>query len=83
MTIEVNISIETMEEATGREVLEQDKFSYIIAQQILNDQKGLSLEALSRMIGSQPSTHKWNQERLGAFKNLAPIKQSLPSDRNV
>lgn len=76
VTIDVNIPIETMEEATEREILEQAKIRYIQAQQILNEQKGLSLEALSRLIGSQPPTLKWDQERFGAFKHLAPNKQS-------
>lgn len=46
-TVDVNISIETMEEATEREVLDHAKNRYIEAQQILNEHKGLSLEAIS------------------------------------
>ncbi|WP_246110945.1 recombinase family protein [Sporosarcina luteola] len=76
VTVDVNIPIESIEEVTEREIMEQAKIRYIKAQQILNEQKGLSLEALSRLIGSQPTTLKWDQERFGAFKHLAPNKQS-------
>lgn len=76
VTVDVNIPIETMEKVTERETLKQAKVRYIQAQQILNEQKGLSLEALSRLVGSQPYTLKWDQERFGVFKYLAPNKQS-------
>ncbi|MBY0222738.1 recombinase family protein [Sporosarcina aquimarina] len=75
VTVDVKIRIESMEEAKEREILENARERYALAQKTLTQHRGLSLEALSKMIGSQPSTLKLDQERFGSFKHLAPNKQ--------
>ncbi|MDV6377710.1 hypothetical protein ORD22_05455 [Sporosarcina sp. GW1-11] len=75
VNVDVNIRIESMEETTEREVLEKASERYVKAQKILNENKGSTLEALGKMIGSQPSTLKLDQERFGPFRHLKPNKQ--------
>lgn len=75
VNVDVNIRIESMEETIEREVLEKASKRYIKAQKILNENKGLTLEALGKLIGSQPSTLKLDQERFGDFRHLKQNKQ--------
>ncbi|ARK25960.1 hypothetical protein SporoP37_15630 [Sporosarcina sp. P37] len=72
VNVDVKIRIETMEETKERELLESSRSRYAHAQKTLSEHKGLTLEALGKMIGSQPFTLKQDQERFGPFKHLAP-----------
>ena len=74
VTVDIKVAIESMQEATDREILEQAEHRYNLAQKHLNTHQGLSLEALGRATGSQPITLKLDQERFGPFKYLAPSK---------
>lgn len=73
--VDVKIQIETMKKVKERELLDSSRERYIMAQKTLSEHKGISLEALGKMIGSQPSTLKLDQERFGPFKYLAHNKQ--------
>lgn len=75
VNLDVKIRIESMEEAKEREMLENARERYALAQKTLTEHRGLSLEALGKLIGSQPSTLKLDQKRFGPFKHLAPNKQ--------
>lgn len=71
VSVDINIQIEPMEEVQEREMLAAAKIRYDHAQSYLNEHKGTSLEALCRVLGSQPPTLKLDQERFGPFQHLA------------
>ncbi len=76
VTVDIKVKIETTKEMQEREMLELAKIRYDKAQQYLNQNKGTSLEALGKVIGSHPTTLKLDQERFGPFKHLALNKLS-------
>ena len=81
--VDIKIAIETIEEMQERELLERSAERHKQAQQYLNKNRGISLEALGKAVGSQPPTLKLDQERFGAFQHLKPNKLSpkLKEDR--
>ncbi|MEK4715378.1 recombinase family protein [Sporosarcina sp. FSL K6-5500] len=74
--VDIKVAIESIEEMTERELIERSTARHKQAQKYMNKNRGISLEALGKAVGSQPTTLKIDQERFGPFKHLKPNKLS-------
>ena len=72
--VDIKVAIESIEEMAERELMERSAERHKQAQKHLNKNRGISLEALGRALGSQPPTLKLDQERFGPFMYLKPNK---------